>query len=152
MTSGGARTSTSSASQRGPTALLTADSLKSPLERLARVLLGRETTPLHTSRAAATDPKAIRPKRLLFSSTRQLEDLTLLQHHDHSFRGRVKRAIVIPVGMRATSKAEASPQAAQRSGPSHRRVELAALLSYDSPSQYLVPCEQDPLTLRAHGV
>src|SRR5436309_6196945 len=42
--------------QGTPAAALTAHPLQRSLERLARVPLGRETTPLHTSRAAATHP------------------------------------------------------------------------------------------------
>jgi hypothetical protein len=72
--------------QRGSAASRAANSLERPLERFARVPLGHETTPLHTPRAATTDPIAIRPKRLLVDITPELEDLTLLQHHDHSFR------------------------------------------------------------------
>jgi len=47
--------------QGAPAASLSAHALERPLERLARVPLGRETTPLHTSRAAATHPIAKRP-------------------------------------------------------------------------------------------
>jgi hypothetical protein len=47
--------------QRAAAASLTAQTLKRTFERLARVPLGRETTPLHTPRVAATDP--IRPAR-----------------------------------------------------------------------------------------
>ena len=48
--------------QRGPTALLTADSLKSPLERLARVLLGRETTPAAHVSSPGHRPESDTPK------------------------------------------------------------------------------------------
>ena len=72
--------------QGTPAAALSAHVLERPLERLARVPLGRETTPLHTSRAAATHPIAKRPPSLSVAATPQPEHLTFLQHHDHSSR------------------------------------------------------------------
>src|SRR6266540_3892263 len=72
--------------QGTPAAALTAHPLQRPLERLTRVPLGRETTPLHTSRAATTHPITKRPPSLNVAATAQPEHLTFLQHHDHSSR------------------------------------------------------------------
>src|SRR5205814_2785302 len=47
--------------QRATAASLTAHPFQCSLERLARVALGRETTPLHTSGPAATGPVAEGP-------------------------------------------------------------------------------------------
>ncbi len=53
---------------------------RAPARALASVPLGHETTPLHTPRAAASHPIAIRPERFLTGITPQPEHLTLLQH------------------------------------------------------------------------
>jgi hypothetical protein len=82
--------------QRAAAPPITPHSLERPLEPLARVPLGRRTTPLNTPRATAADAIAKRPHTGLVSATPQPEYLTLLQHHDHfpSDPGSMKRSTI----------------------------------------------------------